>query len=142
MPCPKLVVSLEMALNKAKNDKIQDRLDNTYKKVQEIKESSQKLNISQITLEFDVPYTTLHHCVNGWPSKWEDGVKCHLLPPKAENALVEFLVETACWGFLETEKWVREIATIIHQNLTSDEQTHVGKSWVNHFLEQNSDYQM
>jgi hypothetical protein len=69
MPCPKLVVSLEMALNKAKNDKIQDRLDNTYKKVQEIKESSQKLNISQITLEFDVPYTTLHHCVNGWPSK-------------------------------------------------------------------------
>src|SRR5258706_1888159 len=139
MPCPKSIASLETALIKARNDQTQDRLEDAYKKVQEIKKSGQKPNISQIALEFDVPRATLNHCVNGRPSKQEDGVKHHLLPPKAENALVEFLVETACRGFPETEERVREIATIIHRNLTDDEKTHVGKTWVNCFLKRNSD---
>lgn len=59
MPCPKLVACLEMALNKEKNDSIQERLQDAYKKVQEIKESGQKPNISQITLEFNVPHITV-----------------------------------------------------------------------------------
>ena len=139
MPRPKSVVSQEVALNKAKNDKIRDRLEDAYRKVQEITESGQKPNISQIALQFDVPRSTLNHCVNGRPSKREDGVKRHLLPPKAENALVEFLVETAHCGFPETEERVREIATIIHRNLTNNEKTHVGPTWVNHFLKRNSD---
>ena len=138
MPRPKSVVSLEMALKRAKNDKTRNQLEDAYRKVQEIKESGQKPNISQIALQFDVPRATLSHRVNGRPSKREDGVRRHLLPPEAENALVEFLVETARRGFPETEARVREIATIIHRNLTNDEKTHVGTKWVNRFLERNS----
>jgi hypothetical protein len=69
MPCPKSAAALEMALNRAKNDKTQDRLEEAYKKVQEIKDLGQKPNISQITLEFDVPCPMLNHHVLGQPSK-------------------------------------------------------------------------
>ena len=47
-------------------------------------------------------------------------------------------METACHDSPETEEQVREIATIIHRNLTNNEKTHVGPTWVNCFLKWNS----
>jgi len=139
MPRPKSIASLETALKKAKNNETQDRLEEALKKVQELTESGKKPNITQIALEFKVPRTTLGHHANGRPSKREDGLRRHLLPPEAENALVQFLVETARRGFPETEERVREIATIIHRNLTDDEKAYVGTRWVDRFLDRNSD---
>ena len=69
MPCPKSVILLETAQKKVKNDKTQDKLEDAYRKVQELKESGQKPNISQIALQFDIPCATLDHCVNGQLSK-------------------------------------------------------------------------
>jgi len=88
--------TLRKALHKAENNEARDRLEKALLKAQEIAVCNEVPNFTQIALESQVSHSTLGHHFNGHASKREDGLKCCILPPMVEKALVDFLLEAAC----------------------------------------------
>jgi len=139
MASKKSTAALRKALTRAKNEEKRNRLELALLKAHEIKGCGKDPNFSELAEEFNVSCSTLGHQFNGHISKREDGIKCWLLPVEAEDALVSFLQEAACWGFPETKETAKEYALDIFCNLSGDSMVEIRQNWMDHFLDRHAD---
>ena len=85
-----------------------------------------------IANEHHVGYSTLCQCVNGGRSLADFNLGRQNLTPAEEKVLVNFILESADWGFPMTYQNVVKYANDV---LKSRGERSVGDSWVGRFLQ-------
>ena len=86
----------------------QEKEDNLQKALEEyLKTQDQKPPPSQdaIARQFGVPRLTLSAWIKGHPSKLASASQWQKIYPDEEQLIIDYLQETACRGFLDTQVW-------------------------------------
>ena len=78
--------------------------------------------------------STLQAQINGHTSKIKSAGQQQKLRPDEELLLVDYLQETACWGFPDTSKRVTMHVSEILCLQLSDPSAAVGKHWIDQFM--------
>jgi len=88
---------------------------------------------------FGVPQMSLWNRINSIESKKDSAARCQKVLPEEETVMVQYLIETAKWGFPDTPWCTVRHANQILREHTGDPDATVGQNWLNRFLNRHTD---
>jgi len=88
---------------------------------------------------FGVPPMSLQNQINGVESKKDSAARCQKVLSEEETVMVQYLIETARWGFPNTPQHAVRRANQILREHTGDPDATVGQNWLNRFLDRHTD---
>src|SRR5258706_5138572 len=99
-----------------------------YAEYLRVLETGAKPKVKTIADAFGAPRTNLRNMINGVESKQESAAKRQILYEQEEHAMVQYLIETAKWGFPDTPRQAVQRANQILQDRTADTNANASKN--------------